>query len=375
MIYRRLFLLALVPAVVLAQKKSKPIPDGPRGKGAVFSKCGGLFGSSLGGSDRCYEVKVTKLQVQIGPDETDDDVSAKICSDDKKTCCTTPTLSRKTADDWSKNDLETWTSSKFGECKDKKFKIKKGLEVTLMKKGTDTLGVTSLFVEAETLSKNKEIESERFECGSYNLGGSGSTSSSSKSKNCKTSPYVYERVKVINVTMGPDGTNDNVKVDICSDVNDVCCRMKLSSVSDDWSKNDVEVWKESYFGDCKTMQYKVNKANPNGGLRFTLLKDGKDDLIVNKIIVETEDSNGKKYKYDCGDFKLRSQGQKCIPGVNCSQTKNCKKSSVPKFGLGVTTKRPAVTTRRSNRIATSTTKNTSTTKKPTTRAPFRSTSG
>ena len=29
---------------------------------------------------------------------------------------------------------------------------------------------------------------------------------------CKTSPYVYERVKQIKVTIGNDGTNDNVKV-------------------------------------------------------------------------------------------------------------------------------------------------------------------
>ena len=28
---------------------------------------------------------------------------------------------------------------------------------------------------------------------------------------CKTSPYVYERVKQIKVTIGNDGTNDNVK--------------------------------------------------------------------------------------------------------------------------------------------------------------------
>jgi hypothetical protein len=71
------------------------------------------------------------------------------------------------------------------------------------------------------------------------------------------------------------------------------------------------------------------------------VKDGKDDLIVNKVIlsffkatyiyflkifkmqviVDTEDVYGEKYQYDCGDFKLESQGQECVPGVNCSQTK------------------------------------------------------
>lgn len=306
----------------------KATPDGVRGGGAVFSKCGGKL---FGGNDRCYEVKVTKLQVQMGADGTNDDVKAKICSDDKKTCCETPALKSSFADDWSKNDLETWTKKHFGDCKDKKFKIKKGLEVILSKKGTDTLGVTSLFVEAETVAKDKSIEPERFECGRYTIGGKADVknSSSTQSKFCKTSPYVYERVKQINVTIGADGTDDNVKVEICSDVNDVCCKTKLSSLlSDDWSKNSVEVWKEKNLGDCKLVQYKINKANPSGGLRFALSKDGKDDLIVNKITVETEGIYGAKYKYDCGDFKLQSQGIKCVPGVNCIQKKNCKKSVV-----------------------------------------------
>jgi len=372
---RNLLLLCLVPSIVLAQKKPAEIPDGPRGGGTVFSKCGGVFGSSLGGNDRCYEVTVNKLQVQMGSDGTNDDVSVKICSDDKKTCCTTPALKSTFSDDWSKNDLETWGKKYFGPCKDKKFKIKNGLELTLQKKGTDTLGVTSLFVEAETVAKDKTVETERFECGSYTVGGKTSNSSSTKSKFCKTSPYVYERIKVINVTIGNDGTDDSVKVDICSDVNNVCCKTKLSHLlSDDWSKNSVEIWKEGDMGKCKTMQYKVNKANPDGGPRFTLTKNGKDDLIVNKIVMETEDTYGNKFKYDCGDFKLQSQGRPCVPGVNCSQTKSCKKKAIPKLSIGVprkTTARPRskTTTRRSSqRIATST-------KRTTTRRPFRSGSG
>jgi len=363
---------------VSAQKKKAAIPDGPRGSGAVFSKCGGFLG--IGGSDRCYEVKVSKLQVQIGPDGTNDDVTAKICSDDKKTCCETPVLKATFSDDWSKNDLETWGRSYLGKnCKEQKFKIRKGLEVTLNKKGKDTLGVTSLFVEAETISKDKKIETERFACGKYSIGGAAGAknASSSQAKFCKTDPYVYERVTKINVTIGPDGTDDNVKIDICSDVNDVCCKTKLSGLlSDDWSKNSVEIWKESDLGKCKTMQYKVNKALPNGGPRFTLSKDGKDDLTVNKIKIYTQDIDGKSYEYDCGDFKLESQGQKCVPGVNCSVTKPCKKSKIGgKVGLlnQVTTRKPSAsrtTTRRtSQRIATST-------KKPTTtRPPFRSGSG
>jgi len=362
---------------IAAQKKKSEIADGPRGGGAVFKKCGGLFGGSIGGNDRCYDVKISKLQFQIGPDGTNDDVSAKFCSDDKKTCCETPALSATFSDDFSKNDLETWGKKYFGSCKDKVFTIKKGIEVTLNKKGTDTLGVTSLFVEAETLDKDKKIETERFECGKYNIGGAvaAKNSTSTQSKFCKTSPYGYERVTKVNVTIGPDGTDDSVKIDICSDVNGVCCKTKLSSLlSDDWSKNSVEVWDEGDLGKCKTMQYKVNKAVGSGGPRFTLSKNGKDDLTVNKIQIETIDVHGTKFKYDCGSFKLESQGQKCVPGVNCTVTKNCQKTTLKPPSPGSsrrTTQKPKVTTRRSERIATSTT-----TKKPTTtRPPFRSGSG
>ncbi len=43
--------------------------------------------------------------------------------------------------------------------------------------------------------------------------------------------------------------------------------------------------------------------------------------FILQVIVETEDVYGEKYQYDCGDYKLESQGQDCVPGVNCSQTK------------------------------------------------------
>merc|ERR1712198_332965 len=157
MMYRNFLLLALVPAIALAQKKPKEVPDGPRGGGAVFSKCGGLFGGSLGGNDRCYEITINKLQVQMGQDGTDDDVSVKICSDDKKTCCTTPNLDKTARDDWRKNNLESWSRSYLGSCKDMKFKIKNGIEVTLQKKGTDSLGVLSLFWRRKPLLRTKKI--------------------------------------------------------------------------------------------------------------------------------------------------------------------------------------------------------------------------
>jgi len=61
------------------------------------------------------------------------------------------------------------------------------------------------------------------------------------------------------------------------------------------------------LGPCKTTLYKVRD-----GIRFTLLKNGKDDLLVNKIVVGTENLRGAKFSYDCKDFKLASQGTPCV---------------------------------------------------------------
>merc|ERR1712180_493698 len=150
---------ALLPAVI-AQNN---LPDGPRGGGPVFKKCGGGF--LKGNKDICYEVKVTKLQFQIGSDGTDDDVKVKICDDvykeeKKNACCVTPVLTSTLSDDFSRNDLETWKENKLGGCRGKKFTIKRGLNITVSKKGKDTLKITSLFVDAETVTKDKKKETE-----------------------------------------------------------------------------------------------------------------------------------------------------------------------------------------------------------------------
>merc|ERR1712192_187443 len=149
---------------------------------------------------------------------------------------------------------------------------------------------------------------------------------------CGTGPYSYERVKEIKVAIGPDGTNDDVRAEFCSDVDSVCCRTKLSTlIRDDWSKNDDEQWGESDLGSCKTTLYKVRD-----GIRFTLLKNGKDDLVVNKLVVGTENLRGAKFSYDCKDFKLASQGTSCVEGVTCKQEKVCPKKQARR----ATTKKP-----------------------------------
>merc|ERR1712226_1098076 len=121
--------------------------------------------------------------------------------------------------------------------------------------------------------------------------------------------------------------NDDVRAEFCSDVNSVCCRTKLSKLlSDDWSKNDDEEWGESDLNDCKSVVYKVKN-----GIKLTLLKNGKDDLQVNKLVVETENLRGASASYDCKDIKLASSGVPCVEGVTYNQDNHHYKEGWP-FG-------------------------------------------
>lgn len=266
------------------------------------------------------------MTVQMGNDGTDDDVQAKICSDEKdlkkKTCCTTPVLSRKSRDDWSRNDLETWTSSRLGSCKGKTLKVKKGLEVSLQKDGKDGLKVTSITIETAGDTGVAKKSLEQFKCGTIvfpdgavKAGGVRPTNSSSPKFCPSFGPYNYERVKVINVTMGNKGTDDDVRVDICSDVNNVCCRTKLKSktfaLEDDWSRNDEEVWLEKHLGVCSTVLYKVDR-----GLKVSLVtkKKAKDGLVVNKLLVTTDNLLDSSTTYDCRGYTMTGkeiQENKC----------------------------------------------------------------
>jgi len=308
------------------------VPDGVRGSGTAFVKCGGGF---FGGSKRCFEITVSKLVVQIGEDGTNDDVTVKICSDSSTTCCTTPPLKKTFSDDWSRNDLEEWGTRYLGDCAGKKFAVEKGLGVSLTKEGEDKLEVTSLVVEAVSGEKGKTVE-EKFSCGPWSIvEGSGGGS-----QLCTTSNYRYEAVRKIVVTMGNEGTNDDVRVDICSDVDNLCCRAKLSSLlSDDWSRNDVETWTASDLGKCDGVKYKVV-----GGLKVGLVKAGDDELVVNKIRVETEDLGGTGHEYDCKGYTLTAQGGKCKVGGACEQTNLCSSSKAGLGGQNSTPKSVKVTT-------------------------------
>jgi len=357
---RSIVVVAILPALALSQNVAR---DGPRGSGTKFSKCGG--GLLFGNNDRCYGVIIDKINIITGEDGSKDAVTAKICSNDGKICCETPPQSSL-----SKASFKSFTNKKFPSCKTKEIPVQNGtLQVTLNRKGTDSLVVKKMFIEAKSVAADKKQtgDSERFECPTMTL-----STTNSATQLCKTSPYVYHRVKKLTVDIGSDGTDDNVKVDICSNYNDVCCKTKLSGTfSDDWSKNSKEVWEEKHLGDCKTMLYKGSSAQTGDGLRLTVSKDGKDDIIINKITMETVDTYGKSYKYDCGGYKLTSDGFVCLEGVNCSQSKVCKIGAPKSPGSGKAPFGSSLTARKPSSASVRTTKPTIKGRTTTTRPPFR----
>jgi len=325
------------------------------------------------------------LKVQIGNDGTDDDVQVKICSDGdkKKTCCTTPALKRRTRDDWSRNDLETWTSDRLGACKGKKLKVKKGLEVSLQKDGKDGLKVSSIIIDTDGVTSPGVARKplEQFHCGPITLPDGVRTSNSSLAKFCGWSPSSsYERVKVINVTMGNQGTDDDVRVDICSDVNNVCCRTKLASktfaLEDDWSRNDEEIWQEKHLGKCSTVLYRVNR-----GLKVSLVtkKKTKKGLIVNKLLVTTENLQGSPVTYDCKGYSMTGkeiQENACTRKTSTNRRAPTTKPRTTKRTTKTTTKAPGKPKKgilsqvKDSLFSSKTTTTTTTTS--TTRKPFRS---
>ena len=184
----------------------------------------------------------------------------QICSDASTSCCSTPPLKRTFHDDWSQNDLEEWKAKYLGDCAGKKLLVEKGLGVTLSKEGKDTLEVTSIIVEASSTEGSMK---ESFKCGPWSIV-EGAKPAGGASKLCPPSDFKYEAVKTIVATMGNEGTNDDVKVDICSDVDSACCQTKLSSLlSDDWSKNDIETWKGSDLRKCEGIKFRVSVTLKN----------------------------------------------------------------------------------------------------------------
>ena len=76
-------------------------------------------------------------------------------------------------------------------------------------------------------------------------------------------PTKDQKIDKIIVNMGPDGTDDNVRIKICSDDNSVCCESdKLSHLlKPEWVKDKKETWEAKKFGKCKNQVFKVKSIS------------------------------------------------------------------------------------------------------------------
>merc|ERR1712002_706835 len=293
---------------------------------------------------------IKKIVVQVGPDGTDDDVTMKIC--DKSKCCTTKTLSHTLSSEWVKNKQETWDGRKLGNCSDILFESGASqLDVTVNKgtKKKDALDITSVTLEGSPASDKKQIK--KFQCGSFKFGGTDSLKTSKCQGAGQTPTRAPSKVKDIPiqisrenykinnviVQMGDDVTNDDVSMKICyAESNTKCCDTgKLSGLlSDDWSKNDKETWKNKDLGPCKTKPF-----NACRGFDVAVKKkSGKDSLKVKDITLELVDTKDAKttQKFVCSNYNVGAtdtvKRNTCVLKTNL----NCPQSS------SITTKRTTV---------------------------------
>jgi len=273
--------------------------------------------------DLCFDVVLKELVVSVGSPGTNDDVFMQVCSDvDAKQCCKTPALSSSTSlgFDWSANDdREVWGESYFGskkgECKNFSFKVKRGLSVTLLKSGDGGLQVRSINVRTRSADPKKIKDEINFKCDTF-LFGRGRARE--QNKMCLPAPYYMARITSMNVTVGNEGTNDNVMYKICSDVDDFCCQANPSrATSDDYKKGKTDKRISTDFGDCAKYLFKIrNKPT------ITASKDGRDNLAVRsaQFGFKRQDQN-KVVNFNCGGFSFLNE---CKPITACTQQLECR---------------------------------------------------
>merc|ERR1712107_583827 len=242
-----------------------------------FKKC------TTFGSDLCFEAKIKEIVVKIGEKGTNDDVTVEFCPDtDTKQCCTTPVLSSLLSDDWSSKDTETWKAKKFGNCKDKVYKIKKEMLVTVSKSGTKDRLLVDLI---------------------------------------------------------------DVYFKIASDANNVTCQKQLShTFSDDCRKNKLETWLRSDFGNCKDKLYKINNA-PTFSIVKTG-KDDLKVRTSTFYMRRLDNDQTTKYDCGPFEIKGDCNKLVCTHTFsNCEKSTVAGIGGVtPKTSAGRTTKNPATTT-------------------------------
>jgi len=310
------------------------------GKSAAGSFLSGLASKITGAKDLpdlCYNVVVKEFTARMGPQGTNDDVRVRLCSDVDAKCCETPVLSSLAFDDWSKNDNETWKEKHIGECKNYKIKVKRGLSVSLVKSNPDNpLTVNSIDLVAsmvnntkKNVTKNDFVEPLSFACldkgtfstraPAFNFAKKGGQSV--KTSLCGITPYYLGRIHTMNVTTGNaknDDTNDNVHYKICSDVDDLCCKVNPDSkTSNEYQKGKTDRKKATDFGDCANYLFKIRNQPA-----ITVIKDGKNSLKVTKVDFGfKKQHDGSIRKVSCQGFNFQNQ---CKPASVCTQLLTCR---------------------------------------------------
>jgi len=265
-------------------------------------------------------LQLRKVVVQVGARGTDNDVTMQVC--DLAKCCTTKKLSHTLSSEWVKNKKETWDGRKLGNCSNILFRTgAPSLEVSVIKtigKKKLPLDITSILLEAAHNNDKKKIE--KFKCGAFRFSGTDSKKSNfCQNENSNTltrttarpiaSLADLENFKINNVVvqMGDDGTNDDISLEICNAKSALtCCDTgKLSSLlSNDWSKNDKETWKNKDLGQCKTKPW-----NACRGFDVAVKKkSGKDSLKIKDITLELVDQKDAKktQKFLCSNYNIGS---------------------------------------------------------------------
>jgi len=247
-----------------------------------------------------------KVEVQMGGVSSDDDIRVRICDNNK--CCTSKVLSNLLSGEWRAKKKETWDGSKLGNCSQILFADSlSSIEASILKDGNRAgPEVVSINLTGQIGSDKKNIKV--YKCGSYKL----SARDNQKSGFCLSnsparSPSLSSSYSVskITVQVGDDGTNDDVSLEICNKKSSInCCNTgKLDkSLSDDWSKNDLEVWEKNKVGGCKNETFDACK-----GFDVAIKKGpGKDSLKVSSITLEVADTqnNNNKKNFVCSDYNV-----------------------------------------------------------------------
>jgi len=263
-----------------------------------------------------------KIDVEMGPVGSDDDIRLKFC--DKSKCCTTKVLSHTFSSEWVKNKKETWDGSDLGNCTQILFDENlSSIELALLKDGKKTgPEVKSITLSAQVGSDKKNIKT--YKCGSYKLLASDriksnfcqrqsaakptSTTARSAAKPTSRPSSPLSSVpsmtfKKIDVQMGGAGSDDDMRVRIC-DASKCCTTKKLShTFGSEWVAKKKETWDGSDMGNCSGILFDEKLS----AVEVVILKSGKKSSpeITALNVTGQIGSNKKNLQvYLCQNYKF-----------------------------------------------------------------------